>query len=167
MYGFPTDYKLVILVEGSTVIDCLVGHVAIYAHHLEFGLCFPQDLVLVKILNAFNVYLAQLTPLAVKTLLRLFASLCCFSIMDSEAKQLCSLLLDVLDWCHIILLRVKRRSHCYYCRLVLPVLGFRLKLDVVVILINFMCILYYFGRSWVIETIRSNNNLPLHCKSIV
>lgn len=38
---------------------------AVYTIHFEFGLRFPLDFFLVKIMNAFNVNLAQLTPLAV------------------------------------------------------------------------------------------------------
>ena len=69
LYGFPPEYNLVIPAEGSKVVDCPAGHVAVYAHHLEFGLRFPLDLVLVKILQAFNVCLAQLTPLAVRNII--------------------------------------------------------------------------------------------------
>ena len=69
LYDFSTAYKLVIAIEGSKVTDCPTKHMAIYAHHLEFGLRFPLNLVLVKILKAFNVCLAQLTPLAVRNLI--------------------------------------------------------------------------------------------------
>ena len=45
------------------------GHVAVYNHHFEFGLRFPLNSNLLKILNAFNVCLAQLTPLANRNLI--------------------------------------------------------------------------------------------------
>lgn len=69
LYYFPSDYKLVILAEGSKVINCPAGQQFVYAHHFEFGLRSPLDLVLVKILKAFNICLAQLTPLAVRNLI--------------------------------------------------------------------------------------------------
>lgn len=49
--------------------DCPAGHVAVYAHHFELGLRFPLDLVLVKILKAFNVCLAHLTPVTMRNLI--------------------------------------------------------------------------------------------------
>lgn len=64
-YAPPIEYNLIIPGEGSKVIDSPTGHIAFYAHHFEFGLRYPLDLVLVKILKAFHV-LAQLTPLAVR-----------------------------------------------------------------------------------------------------
>lgn len=67
--AFLSDYKLVIPAEGSEVIDCPTWHIAVYAHHFESGLHFTLDLVLLKILKAFNICLAQLTPLAVRTLI--------------------------------------------------------------------------------------------------
>ena len=69
LYALPSDYKLVFAAEGSRVIDCPAGHIAVYAHHFEFGLRFPLDPVLVKILKAFSVCLAQLTPLAMRNLI--------------------------------------------------------------------------------------------------
>lgn len=68
LYVFPLEYSLVIPNEGATVIDCPAGHVALYAHHLEFGVRFPLDIVLAKIFQAFNVCLAQLIPLAVRNI---------------------------------------------------------------------------------------------------
>ena len=66
LYALPSEYNLVIPAEGSKVIDCPEGHIVVYAYHFEFGLRFPLDLVMVKILKAFDVCLAQLTPLAVR-----------------------------------------------------------------------------------------------------
>lgn len=60
LYGFPD--------EGAKVTNCPGVRIFIYAHHLVFGMRFPLDLVLVKILKAFNICLAQLTPLAVRNL---------------------------------------------------------------------------------------------------
>ena len=68
LYHMPYEYRLVVPSEGSIITECPPGYVAVYTHHFEFGLHFPLDSFLVKILNAFNVCLAQLTPLAVHNL---------------------------------------------------------------------------------------------------
>lgn len=47
----------------SRVTECLAGHVAIYAHLLDFGLRFPLDPFFVEVFQAWNICLAQLTPL--------------------------------------------------------------------------------------------------------
>ncbi|XP_057250593.1 uncharacterized protein LOC130591335 [Beta vulgaris subsp. vulgaris] len=65
----PDSYRLVVPSEGSVVTDCPPGHVAVYTHHFEFGLRFPLDSFLVDILKAFNVCLAQLTPLAIRNII--------------------------------------------------------------------------------------------------
>lgn len=62
-FAFLDDYALVLLVEGSRVPDCPVGHIAIYAHLLDFGLRFPLDPFIVKIFKAWNICLSQLTLL--------------------------------------------------------------------------------------------------------
>lgn len=69
LYALPPEYNLVIPAEGSRVIDCPRGHIAVYAHHFEYGLRFPLDLVLAKILQAFNICLAQLTPLTMRNII--------------------------------------------------------------------------------------------------
>ncbi|XP_057247061.1 uncharacterized protein LOC130589645 [Beta vulgaris subsp. vulgaris] len=69
LYHMPAPYRLIVPSEGSIITDCPPGHVAVYTHHFEFGLRFPLDSFLVEILNAFNVCLAQLTPLAVRNLI--------------------------------------------------------------------------------------------------
>lgn len=69
LYEFPEGYRLVVPLEGSTVMECSHGHVAVYTHHFEFRLRFPLDSFLVKILNASNVCLAQLNPLAARNLM--------------------------------------------------------------------------------------------------
>ena len=69
LYHMPSLYKLVVPSEGSIITECPPSHVAVYTHHFEFGLRFPLDSFLVEILNAFNVCLAQLTPLAVRNLI--------------------------------------------------------------------------------------------------
>lgn len=62
-FAFPDDYRLVMPAEGDKIIDCPPGHVAIYAHMLDFGLRFPLDPFIIKIFRAWNIYLAQLTSL--------------------------------------------------------------------------------------------------------
>lgn len=58
LYAFRADYRLVGPDKGVKVIECPAGYIAIYAHYLDFGMCFPLDMTLVKILKAFNVCLA-------------------------------------------------------------------------------------------------------------
>ena len=53
----------------AIMIECPPGHVAVYNHYFEFGLRFPLDSFLLKILNAFNVCLSQLTSLANRKLI--------------------------------------------------------------------------------------------------
>lgn len=68
-FAFPDDYTLVLPAEGSRVTDCPSGHVAIYAHMLDFGLRFPLDPFFVKVFKAWNICLAQLTPLGWRNLM--------------------------------------------------------------------------------------------------
>lgn len=69
LYHMPTGYLLIVPPEGAIVTECPPGHMTVYTHHFEFGLCFLLDSFLVEILNASNVFLAQLTPLAVQNLI--------------------------------------------------------------------------------------------------
>lgn len=62
-FAFPTNYELVLTATSSRVTDFPAGHVAIYTHMLDFGLCFSLDLFIVKIFEAWNICLAQLTLL--------------------------------------------------------------------------------------------------------
>lgn len=44
-------------------------HVVNYAHMLDFGLCFLLDPFIVKIFQAWNICLSQLTPLGLRNLI--------------------------------------------------------------------------------------------------
>ena len=69
LYHMPSRYRLVVMAEGAITTKCPPRHVAVYTHHFEFSLRLPLDSFLVNILNAFNVCLAQLTPLAIRNLI--------------------------------------------------------------------------------------------------
>lgn len=53
-YQLPDGYQLVVPPEGSIVMECPPGHVVVYIYLFEFGLLFPLDSFLMKILNAFH-----------------------------------------------------------------------------------------------------------------
>lgn len=69
LYHMPTGYRLIVPPEGAIVAEYPAGHAAIYTHHFEFGLRLPLYSFLVEITNAFNLCLAQLTPLVVRNLI--------------------------------------------------------------------------------------------------
>lgn len=68
-FAFLDGHDLVLPAVGSRVTDCPAGHVAIYAHMLDFGLRFPLDPFIVKIFQAWNICLSQLTPLVWRNLI--------------------------------------------------------------------------------------------------
>lgn len=43
LYHLPAGYRMVVPPEGAIVTECPPGHVAVYTHHFEFGLCLPLD----------------------------------------------------------------------------------------------------------------------------
>lgn len=49
--------------KKSRVTDYPVGHVPVYAHILDFGLRFPIDPFIAKIIKPWNICLFQLTSL--------------------------------------------------------------------------------------------------------
>lgn len=55
--------------SGNRVTDCPAGHIAFYAHMLDFGLHFPLDPFFAKVFQAWNICLAQLAPLGWRNLL--------------------------------------------------------------------------------------------------
>lgn len=67
-FSFPDEYELVLLAVGSRVTDCPLGHVAIYAHMLDFGLRLPLHPFILKIFQAWNICLSQSTPLGWRNL---------------------------------------------------------------------------------------------------
>lgn len=67
-FSFPDEYELVLPAVGSRVIDCPLGRVAIYAHMLDFGLRLPLHPFILKIFQAWNICLSQLTPLGWRNL---------------------------------------------------------------------------------------------------
>lgn len=68
-FAFLEAYELVLPVVGHRVTDCPIGHVTIYAHMSDFGLCFPLDPFIVNILQAWNIYLAKLGSLGWRNLI--------------------------------------------------------------------------------------------------
>lgn len=68
-FAFPDDFKLVLPASGSRVMECPAGHVAIYAYMLLFGLRFSLDPFFVKVFQAWNICLAQLTLLGWQNLM--------------------------------------------------------------------------------------------------
>lgn len=65
----PERYELSLQAAECRVTQCLEGNVAIYSHYIDFGLRFPLDPTLVKILQGWNICLAQLHPLAIRTVI--------------------------------------------------------------------------------------------------
>ena len=53
--SFPNEYGLALAAEGDRITNCPLGHVAIYAHMLDFGLPFPLDPFIVEIFRAWNI----------------------------------------------------------------------------------------------------------------
>ncbi|XP_056699732.1 uncharacterized protein [Spinacia oleracea] len=68
-YGLPDGYRLIVPDDDARITHPPEGCIGVYAYSLDFGLRFPLDPTLVKILRAFNVCLAQLHPFAVRTLI--------------------------------------------------------------------------------------------------
>lgn len=62
----PSGYQLVVPKEKSVILDCPPGHIGVYAHHFDFGIRFPLHPYLMKILRAWNVCLAQITPQVIR-----------------------------------------------------------------------------------------------------
>lgn len=68
-FAMSEGYSLVLPESSDRITHPPPRHVGVYVHHLDYGLCFPLDPTLVKILKAFNICLAQLHPLAVRGLI--------------------------------------------------------------------------------------------------
>lgn len=51
-FASPDGYELILPAERGRVIGSLIGHVAIYAHMLDFGLRFPLNPFMVTIFMA-------------------------------------------------------------------------------------------------------------------
>lgn len=65
--GLPTNYRLKVPPEGATIFYYPPGHIVVYAKHFDFGLRFPLHHFVEKIFRAWNVFLAQVTPPTVRT----------------------------------------------------------------------------------------------------
>lgn len=68
-FAFPEGYELLFPADESRVKHCPTGNVAIYAHMLDFDLRLPLDPFIVKIFQAWNIWLLQLTPLERRNLI--------------------------------------------------------------------------------------------------
>lgn len=62
-YAMPEGYCLVLPDVSARITHPPLGHIGMYAHNHDYGLRFPLDPSLVKILKAFNNFLAQFHPL--------------------------------------------------------------------------------------------------------
>lgn len=62
-YALPEGYELLVPDDNARITHPPKGHISLYSYILDFGLRFPLDHTLVKIMRAFNVGLAQLHPL--------------------------------------------------------------------------------------------------------
>nr|AAY99341.1 unknown [Silene latifolia] len=76
-YSFGRGYKIVIPKEGQAVCCPPKGCIGVYIRHLEYGLRFPLNAYVVAIIKAMNVAVAQLHPLAIRTIIG-FVWLCLF-----------------------------------------------------------------------------------------